>query len=249
MKLTIIQIDETPAIMRAAFQRYMPQFPDLFNAVDAGFSFERIDILDGDMLPDPVNLEAIIITGSKFGVYENPVWIEPLRAFIRATYAAKTPMLGICFGHQIIADALGGDVRKSQKGWGLGRQVYDVVSAPDYMSDMPQTIALPASHQDQVIRPPASARTFVSSDFCQHAGLIYDTGRIVTLQPHPEFSLPYARGLVEKRRSDPLSDEDTDRISATLERPMDSFAMAKALVRYFEGVVVGEAETASAYGG
>ena len=70
------------------------------------------------------------ITGSAAGVYDDFPWLDPLRDFIRRAYAAKTPMLGICFGHQIMADALGGDVRKSEKGWGIGRHVYDVDAAP-----------------------------------------------------------------------------------------------------------------------
>jgi GMP synthase-like glutamine amidotransferase len=243
MKLTIIQIDQTPHHMRSDFHRYEPQFANLFAAVDSGFEFEICHILDGEAVPDPGKLEAIIITGSKCGVYDNPVWIEPLRAFIRASFAARTPMLGVCFGHQIIADALGGDVRKSEKGWGLGRQEYDLVSPPGFMDALPDRVALPASHQDQVIVPPSSARTFLTSPFCEHAGLIYDTGRIVTLQAHPEFDLPYARGLVEERRGDPLSDTQVASILASLDRPMDSFAMARALGRYFEGVVAAMALT------
>ena len=78
-------------------------------------------------LPDPAGLEAILLTGSPAGVYDDLDWIAPLERFVRAAYHAKIPMAGICFGHQLIAQALGGTVRKSEKGWGIGRHVYDVV--------------------------------------------------------------------------------------------------------------------------
>ncbi len=83
-----------------------------------GFTYEVITAYGPQSLPDPARLEGVLITGSAAGVYDDLPWLEPLRAFIRATYAARTPMLGICFGHQIMADALGGDVRKVGKGVG-----------------------------------------------------------------------------------------------------------------------------------
>ena len=125
---------------------------------------DRRRSIDGAPFPDPAALEGILITGSAAGVYDSHfTWMEPLRDFIRSAYAAKTPMLGICFGHQIMADALGGDVRKSEKGWGLGRHVYGVTARPAFLGgDLPE-LAIACSHQDQVIVPPAEAEVFLAS--------------------------------------------------------------------------------------
>ena len=125
---------------------------------------------------------------------------DALRAFIRGAYAANTPMLGICFGHQIMADALGGDVRKSEKGWGLGRHTYGLRQSPGFVATDLPALAIACSHQDQVIVPPADAEVFLASEFTPNAGLVYRNGRAVSLQPHPEFEDDYTLALVELRR-------------------------------------------------
>jgi len=99
-----------------------------------------------------------------------------------------------------MADALGGDVRKSERGWGLGRHVYDVKARPAPIGgDLPE-FAIACSHQDQVIEPPSDAETFLSSDFTPHAGLMYRNGAAMSLQPHPEFEDDYTLALAELRR-------------------------------------------------
>lgn len=230
MQIDIIQIDTSPPPTRDRFVRYEPQFERFFGGLDDRLSFRYHYILDGDAFPDPATLDAIMITGSAIGVYDHTDWIDPLREFIRTAFEARTPMLGVCFGHQIIADALGGDVRKSAKGWGLGRQHYHVLDRSGDFADLPEQIALPASHQDQVITPPDGATTWLGSDFCPHAGLIYDTGRVVSLQPHPEWDRAYTGALVELRRGDPLSDADVEAHLDALDQPMHETETGAALL-------------------
>src|SRR5690606_6425235 len=105
---------------------YPAMFQRMFDEAGHSFAYETVRAHDGAPLPDPAALEGIVITGSPAGVYDDLPWLAPLRAFVRDAYAARTPMLGVCFGHQIMADALGGEVRKSEKGWGIGRHVYAV---------------------------------------------------------------------------------------------------------------------------
>lgn len=232
MKITIIQLGETPAAMVDKFGRHPPQIQDMFNATGHDFRFEVADVLDGEPFPDLNNLDGIIIPGSAKGAYDIADWMNPLRAFIREAYAARKPMLGICFGHQIMADALGGEVRKSEKGWGLGRQVYDVLGHPGFMGDTKQ-VAIAASHQDQVITPPSEAEVFLSSGFTPNAGLIYKNGAAISLQPHPEFDLNYSRALVELRRGNPLNGEQVAEVDKTLNAGVDNAAVAKNLARFF----------------
>src|SRR5690606_29836112 len=131
-KLTIIEAGAPPAPLAGRF----PSYPDMFQAMvarhEAGFGHEVVKILDGAALPAPEGLDAVLITGSPAGAYEDHLWLPPLRQFNRAAHDAGTRMVGVCFGHQIIADALGGVVRKSEKGWGLGRHDYEVVPFPPY---------------------------------------------------------------------------------------------------------------------
>lgn len=233
MKLTLIQPTDVPEPLRPRFGTYAPMFHRMF--ADLGFEFESVRLSEGEPFPDPARLEAVLITGSSAGVYDNHLpWMEPLRAFIRQSYARNTPMIGICFGHQIMADALGGDVRKSEKGWGLGRHVYGVRTRPAHIGgDLPE-FAIACSHQDQVIAPPAEAETFLASEFTPHAGLVYRNGAAISLQPHPEFEDDYALALAELRRGK-APDRVIDTALASVTRPSDSREMAGYLGAFIRG--------------
>ncbi|WP_055047791.1 type 1 glutamine amidotransferase [Devosia sp. A16] len=200
MKLTIIQTGDVPAPLRPKFGAYPPMFRRMFDEAGQPFEYETVAVCDGAEFPDATKLDGILITGSAAGVYDDYPWLEPLRAFIRSAYAANTPMLGICFGHQIMADALGGDVRKSEKGWGLGRHTYAVKSRPGFLSTDLPALSIACSHQDQVLVPPREAEVFLGSEFTPNAGLVYANGKALSLQPHPEFRDDYTLALAELRR-------------------------------------------------
>ncbi|ODT77672.1 MAG: glutamine amidotransferase [Pelagibacterium sp. SCN 64-44] len=234
MKLTIIQTGDVPAPLRERFGPYHQMFRAMFEATGGDFTYEAVLASDGEALPDPAGLEAIVITGSPAGVYDDLPWIGPLAGFIRGAYAANTPMLGICFGHQIMADALGGDVRKSEKGWGMGRHRYEVLARPAFMASAPETLSVACSHQDQVIAPPETAEVILASDFTPNAGLAYGNGRALSFQPHPEFSDDYAVALAELRRGR-APDEVVDRALASIAKPSDSADLARYIGRFFKG--------------
>ena len=234
MKLTLIQPTDVPDPLRAQFGPYDAMFHRLFGP--QGFEFETVRLSAGQPLPDPATLDSVLVTGSSAGVYATHFpWMEPLREFIRGAYAARTPMLGICFGHQIIADALGGDVRKSEKGWGLGRHVYGVSKRPAHIGgDLPE-FAIACSHQDQVIAPPPDADVFMGSAFTPNAGLVYRNGATMTLQPHPEFEDDYTLALTEMRRGK-APDEVIATAISSVSRPSDSREMAGYLGAFIRSV-------------
>jgi GMP synthase-like glutamine amidotransferase len=225
MKLTIVQTGEVPEPLREQFGPYPVMFERMFEEAGVSFGYETVRAHEGASLPDPARLEGIVITGSAAGVYDDLPWLEPLREFVRRAYGAKTPMLGICFGHQIMADALGGDVRKSEKGWGLGRHLYGVNARPDFLrGDLP-AYAVACSHQDQVMTPPAEADVFLSSDFTPNAGLLYRNGRAISLQPHPEFADDYAIALAHLKQGR-APDETITAAVASMCRPSDAREIA-----------------------
>jgi GMP synthase-like glutamine amidotransferase len=232
MKLSILQVGETPASLRGRFPRFDTFFERMLGETDNGFTFDSVPILDGVPLPDPRAIEGVVITGSAVGVYDHTEWIDPLRRFIRDAYATQVPMLGVCFGHQIMADALGGEVRKSEKGWGVGRHVYGVTHRHAALSELPGEIAIAASHQDQVIMPPQDAEVFLASEFTPNAGLVYGNGAAISVQPHPEFDVAFSRALVELRRGNPLPDAFVDERLASLDAPVDNSRLAAALARF-----------------
>jgi GMP synthase-like glutamine amidotransferase len=122
--------------------------------------------------------EAVLITGSPAGVYDSTPWMDPLRVFIREAFATRKPMVGVCFGHQIIADALGGQVRKSEKGWGIGRHTYEVVTNRlDWMAGAGDPVAVSQSPGSGDHAAQEGAVTLARSAHTDHAMLAYTTSR------------------------------------------------------------------------
>jgi len=232
MRVTIIETGRAPGRLSEDFPRYPDMFMSLIGAADASLAFETVALLDGAALPAPSACEAILITGSPFGVCDDTPWMNPLREFIRNAFAARTPMIGVCFGHQIIADAMGGDVRKSPKGWGVGRHAYGIREVRSWMADAGASVSLSVSHQDQVIAPPASAVTLASSAHTDHAMLAYRDAPVISIQGHPEFSDAFVAALYAARRGKSLTDAQVDGAIASLCTPEDNARVATWFARF-----------------
>ncbi len=227
-----ITIIETGRVHQKYRERH-GSFPDMFTrmirAADPSAVVGVVSIPNGDALPDARGLEAILITGAAAGVYDGLDWIAPLEGFVRDAHASKTPMVGICFGHQLIAQALGGVVRKSERGWGIGRHVYQVAPGNGVIDD--DRLAIACSHQDQVIEPPQDARTILSSQFTPYAGLLYANGTTLSVQPHPEFDADFAQVCCELRDGQ-APDDIVATAKASLAEPLDSAKLGGAITRF-----------------
>ncbi len=234
MKVTILETGRAPGRLSEDFPRYPDMFVSLLSKADESLAFETVSLIEGAAIPEAGGCEAVVITGSPAAVYDPAPWIDPLRDFVRTAFSARTPMVGICFGHQIIADAMGGDVRKSGKGWGVGRHTYEVVERRPWMSGAGRAFSLPASHQDQVITPPAGARTLARSDHTEHAMLLYEDAPVMSLQGHPEFRDAFAAALYSARRGKTLSDAETDAAIESLRRPGDNALVGSWMVRFLK---------------
>jgi GMP synthase-like glutamine amidotransferase len=230
-RVTIIETGLVGPDNRARHGTYPQMFEKMIGAADGSVTFNTVSIPAGEPLPDAGALKAVLITGSAAGVYDELDWIAPLEDFVRAAHGAKVPMVGVCFGHQLIAQALGGVVRKSEKGWGIGRHVYDVAPGNGVVDG--ERIALAASHQDQVIAPPSGAVTFLSSDFTEHAGLLYPGGTTLSVQPHPEFSVGYALACCEIAQSKGQAPASlVAEAKASLAQPLESDRLGGAITRF-----------------
>jgi GMP synthase-like glutamine amidotransferase len=192
MKIGILETGHPPGDLARTYGSYPQMFAKLLGP---GFEVESYDVQAGQ-LPDPAAHGAYLITGSPAGVYDHLPWIEPLLQFIREAKQAK--MVGVCFGHQAMAEALGGHVEKSDKGWGAGLHTYTVVRSELWI-DSARTIAIPASHQDQVIVQPPNTEVVAASDFTPFASLAWTDRPAISFQFHPEFSPAFAKALIEKR--------------------------------------------------
>ncbi|MGO2353785.1 MAG: glutamine amidotransferase-related protein [Marinomonas foliarum] len=195
MKIGILAAGITPDVLRSKYPTYAEMFAEQIAALEPELSFEIFDVRL-DEFPDSTDkCDAWLITGSKADAYADEPWIIRLCEFIRAVDAKSQVLVGICFGHQVIARALGGRVAKFDGGWGVGVHHYQVMD--NVKSPLTQkNIAFCAFHQDQVLEKPEKMTSFLSSDFCQYAGLIYED-RILTFQGHPEFSKAYENELID----------------------------------------------------
>lgn len=198
MKIGILKTGDIPDDIDTEFDTYSHMIADMLEAAGLEASYEFFDILGGNF-PDNVSIcDGWLVTGSKFGVYEDHDWIAPLQTFIRESYASAMPMVGICFGHQIIAAALGGTVEKTDIGFLCGNNDYELTEPLPFMKAAENIFTIQAMHQDQVITLGAAARVLAKSAQCPNAALAYgDT--VLSFQGHPEFSNRYSRDLIETR--------------------------------------------------
>lgn len=189
-----------------------------------GFEFEGWPVVDGVFPQNVHDADGWLITGSRHGAYEPHGWIPPLERFVKDAYAAAVPMIGVCFGHQIIAQALGGRVEKFDGGWSVG--------LTDYQIDG-QTYAINAWHQDQVVACPEGAEVFAHTDFCKFAGLVYKD-LIWTIQPHPEYDNAFIKGLIETRGKGVVPDPVLSAAKDKLDAPTDRMAIAQIMADFFK---------------
>jgi GMP synthase (glutamine-hydrolysing) len=222
MRIGILQTGAAPDQLLGELGDY----PDLFVRMlgGHGFTFQTWRVLDGVFPDDVTECEGWLITGSKHGVYEDHAWIPPLEAFIRAAYGAHVPMVGICFGHQIIAQAMGGRVEKYAGGWAVGVTEYDFEG---------RRVVLNAWHQDQVVARPEAAAVVGANDFCANAALLYDD-RMFTVQAHPEFQAEFVDGLMRVRGKGVVPDPLLAVAQERLGMPLDESAVAGQIAEFFK---------------
>jgi GMP synthase-like glutamine amidotransferase len=222
MKLAILETGRPPGDLQSRFGDYPAMFGGLLGPE---FEIESFDVQAGE-LPDPASHGAYLITGSPAGVYDPLPWIEPLQQFIRDAAGAR--MVGVCFGHQVMAEALGGQVVKSDKGWGTGLHHYEIVRREPWM-DEPKKIAAPASHQDQVVVQPTHTEVLAASDFTPYAALAWTDRPAISFQFHPEFSPEFAKALIAERYD---RVPDPDAAIASLDAPNDNARVGDWIRRF-----------------
>ena len=200
LTLGILDADELAPEVEKKFGSYSNMFQDLFNHNEYPFIFNSYQVTQ-ETYPQNINdCDAYLITGSKASAYENTPWIIKLKEFIRQCQENDKKLVGICFGHQIIAEALGGRVNKSQNGWGVGLMSSAIEVNQSWMQPELKSYSLLVSHQDQVEQLPEKAIRLAASEFCQNSS--FQLGKtILTFQGHPEFSEEYLLQIMNKRRN------------------------------------------------
>jgi len=194
MTIGILETGRPPAELRAQWGTYSDMIRTMLGR---NRTYRSYDVQAGELPGDPAECSAYVITGSPAGVYDDLPWIPPFLAFLRKV-RGQAKLVGICFGHQAMAKAFGGDVAKSPKGWAVGLHRYEIVEPPTGMRE-PLAFAIPAFHQDQVVTLPPGARVLAASEFTPFASIGYDDDT-VSVQGHPEFSPAFSAALIEAQR-------------------------------------------------
>lgn len=192
MKIGIIECGPVPAPLEAKYISYPAMFAAQLTPLLPGASFSTVSVVNGEALPASDACDAWLIPGSRYGVYDDLPWIEPLKGFIRDAARLKRPMAGVCFGHQIIAEALGGRVEKAAQGFRIGLERYSTTLGGNGMA----SVTMPAFHQDQIVALPPDAEVVASSAACAYAALRYQNAPVLSVQFHPEFSRDYLADLI-----------------------------------------------------
>lgn len=217
MKVGILKTGRPP---KPAIERF-GTYPDMFMKLlgpDA-YAWRTYAADEGEYPGTPEDCDAYIVTGSACGVYDPEPWIGQLMDFLRSA-KGRAKLVGVCFGHQAMAEAFGGEVVKSDKGWGIGEHAYRVLSQEPWM-DGADTIRLPASHQDQVVKLPPGAEVIAASEFSPFGALAWRDQPAISMQLHPEFEPEYAVALIEARRGKVYGDDQADAAIASYGRPDD----------------------------
>lgn len=186
--------DEVPQNL----QRYGGTYHGMFQQLFPEYEFQPYNLLIGDFPENLHECDAYMTTGSRYSVYDQVDWILRLELFVRALYNSKKPFVGVCYGHQMIGQALGGQVRKSNKGWCIGLHAFKIDQSKDWMDPYRSEIGLLMSCQDQIISLPPEAEVLASSDDCPHA-LIQVGSHTLGIQAHPEHPAAFNRALFESR--------------------------------------------------
>lgn len=224
-KLGILVCGHSPEEMVAIHGDYGQRFIDFLGLEN--FDFQVHLVVDNEFPKDIHQADAWLLTGSKHGVYEDHIWIAPLEQFVRDAYAANIPLVGICFGHQLLAQALGGKVEKFDGGWATGRMEYNM----DESTLGTRNAALLAWHQDQVVELPPAASVIGSNDFCRYAALAYDNNKALSIQAHPEFDDDFVSDLLDTRGGD-LPKYNQEHIRNSIGKPLSNGIIADNLVRF-----------------
>lgn len=221
MLIGILQTGQAPDVLRDASGDY----PDMFETLLAGrgLTFRTWNVEGMEFPSDVHDCDGWLITGSRHGAYEDHPFIPRLEAFIREAVGAKVPLVGICFGHQIIAQALGGKVERFEKGWAVGPQDYDFDG---------ETLTLNAWHRDQVTRRPEGAEVVATNAFCENAALLYGESAF-TVQAHPEFRDSFVEGLMRTRGKGVVPDALMQAAEARLGAPNSSSVIAERITDFF----------------
>ena len=234
LHVCILDNDNLDPAVVDAYVSYGAMTETLFAAAGVPWTFERFNTTRGEYPADFDAFDAVLLTGSKADSFSDEPWVSTLRERTTELLRQRKKLLGICFGHQLIAYCLGAEVGRAAGGWGMGRMDYEWVGArPLKPGAADASVALLASHQDQVKTLPPGATLQARSAFCPIAAYSVDD-HVFCIQPHPEFVEDYSAWILQKR-PESVSADCRERVRADMALPHDGLDVARFMRNFVEG--------------
>ncbi|MCR4737460.1 MAG: type 1 glutamine amidotransferase [Bacteroidales bacterium] len=231
-KVNLLLCDTFPGLLPESIPSHEYLFEKRFHSVDPNIIFKVYRTLDGELPEHPAADELYLITGSNNAAYDTLPWILSLQEWIRMAAKQQVPLVGICFGHQVIAQALGGRVERYAGGWGVGIREMEVLDKELLPWFPDNKMRLIVNHHDQVMELPEGAIPLATSDFCRYES--FRIGHhILTFQGHPEFTVDYERHLILNHAED--EDDTVKRQALTSLETMEH--QGKRVVEFLLGVL------------
>jgi GMP synthase-like glutamine amidotransferase len=229
LKICILDNDHLDPSVAGTYVSYGAMTEKMFAAAGVAWRFERFDTLQGRYPDDFDAYDAVLLTGSKADSFSDEPWVRTLREHVGGLLRRRKTLLGICFGHQLIAHCLGAEVGRAPQGWGMGRMAYEWVGPQPPKAGV---LNLLASHQDQVLSLPVGATLLARSDFCPIAAYAIDDN-VFCIQPHPEFVPDYSAWILDQRPT-AVAPERQASVRAALALPHDGLDVARRMQSFVE---------------
>ncbi|MGE0883234.1 MAG: amidotransferase [Blastocatellales bacterium] len=228
MKIGLLECDHVREDLLPIAGDYRQMFADLFARHAPQLELVNFDVRNGEFPASVDACEAFVCTGSRFSAYDAEDWIRELKNFLRQLRNADKPFVGICFGHQVLAEALGGKVEKAEQGWGIGVHSLNVTRTESWMQPEQAACGIQYSHRDQVVRLPEQSVLLGESDHCPVA--MYRVGEtMLGIQGHPEFPAAYVEALV-RGRTELIGEENVN--AASFDAPTDEGIITHWLAKF-----------------
>ena len=225
MKIGLLECDDVVG----RFPEIRGGYREMFAALLPGFEFRYYEAHRGRLPSSSAECDAWLCTGSKYSVYDGTRWIADLAAFIRAI---DKPYVGICFGHQMLAHAMGGEVAKAKQGWGVGVLGVQVLRREPWMSPPMQALSIQHMHQDQVQKLPENSVLLGRSAHCE-IGMFRVGETMLGIEGHPEFTVEYGSALINARRKQ-IGEAESRRALQSLQEKSDGPVVGRWIERFLK---------------
>ncbi|MGL1888385.1 MAG: homoserine O-succinyltransferase [Reichenbachiella sp.] len=229
MKLALLKCDTVVPELIGIDGDYDSLFTHAFHSVSLDVTIDTFNVVAQEYPTDYSKFDAFVISGASASTYDDKPWIHQLEEYIEILNAKEKILIGICFGHQIIAQALGGVVAQSEKGWGVGSQDIAIHTNEPWMSPKADSFAIPLSHRDQVETLPPGATCIGSNEFCPHS--VFIMHNTLCFQGHPEYSIAYATALYNRRKKN-IGSEKTESAIRSLHDKHDNLLVLSWIIEF-----------------